>query len=176
MINIRAAVVSHAVLIAFCRRRALDFRKVLKKDDEGIIVNIQPVILCGGSGTRLWPASRARHPKQFMLLEGGSTLFGETLRRIDHLEQASATIVVSSEDCRFYASSALNEAGCGGTVILEPAARNTAPAIALAAFCALEQAEKEEGENDSLLLVLPSDHRFEEPERFVEAVEAFVAE
>lgn len=133
-------------------------------------MKIQPVILCGGSGTRLWPASRARHPKQFMLLDGGGTLFGETLRRIAHLEQACAPIVVSGEDCRFYASSALNEAGCGGTVILEPAARSTAPAIALAAFCVLEQAVQKEDGADSLLLVLPSDHRFEEPERFCRAV------
>ena len=133
-------------------------------------MKIQPVILCGGSGTRLWPASRARHPKQFMLLDGGSTLFSETLHRISHLEQAYAPVVVSSEDCRFYASSALNEAGCGGTVILEPAARSTAPAIALAAFCALEQSAEEEDGTDSLLLVLPSDHRFEEPERFCQAV------
>lgn len=140
------------------------------RDDERDIVKIQPVILCGGSGTRLWPASRARHPKQFMLLDGGSTLFSETLHRISHLEQAYAPVVVSSEDCRFYASSALNEAGCGGTVILEPAARSTAPAIALAAFCALEQSAEEEDGTDSLLLVLPSDHRFEEPERFCQAV------
>lgn len=139
------------------------------------MVKIQPVILCGGSGTRLWPASRTRHPKQFMALDGGGTLFGATLSRIDYLEQAKAPIVVSSEDCRFYASSALNEAGCGGVVILEPAARSTAPAIALAAFCSLGMVAEEQsgdgGEADRLLLVLPSDHRFEKPELFCRAVE-----
>ena len=128
-------------------------------------MNIQPVILCGGSGTRLWPASRTKYPKQFMLLGNGSTLFKETLRRTDALKDTEDPIVVSNDAYRFYASASMHEEGRSGAVILEPISRNTAPAIALAAFAALE-------EHDSLLLVLPSDHRFTHPEKFCASVES----
>ena len=127
-------------------------------------MKIQPVILCGGSGTRLWPASRTRYPKQFMQLANGSNLFRETLCRTDGIHDIAAPIIVSNDACRFYASSSMNDEGRIGTIILEPASRNTAPAIALAAFAAQE-------EGDSLLLVLPSDHRFARPENFRAAVE-----
>ena len=127
-------------------------------------MKIQPVILCGGSGTRLWPASRTKYPKQFMMLGNGSSLFKETLNRTNALKDTEAPIVVSNDAYRFYASAAMNEEGKTGHIILEPASRNTAPAIALAAFAAME-------EHDSLLLVLPSDHRFAHPETFCEAVE-----
>ena len=127
-------------------------------------MKIQPVILCGGSGTRLWPASRTKYPKQFMRLGNGSSLFKETLLRTDSLRDTEEPIVVSNDAYRFYASTAMHEEGKAGAIILEPRSRNTAPAIALAAFAALE-------EHDSLLLVLPSDHRFAQPERFCAAVE-----
>lgn len=127
-------------------------------------MNIQPVILCGGSGTRLWPASRTKYPKQFMLLGNGSTLFKETLRRTDSLKGTEDPIVVSNDAYRFYASAAMHEEDKTGSIILEPVSRNTAPAIALAAFAALEK-------QDTLLLVLPSDHRFAHPEAFCKAVE-----
>ena len=128
------------------------------------MVTIQPVILCGGSGTRLWPASRAKYPKQFMRLGNGKTLFGETLRRIDYLRNAKSPLVISNDDYRFYAGVALQNENKTGTIILEPVSRNTAPAIALAAFAALEN-------GDELLLVLPADHQLEEPEIFYQAVE-----
>ncbi len=128
------------------------------------MLKIQPVILCGGSGTRLWPASRTRYPKQFMLLGNGSTLFKETLRRTECLEETRPPIIVSNDACRFFVTAALGEEGREGTVILEPQSRNTAPAIALAACSALEN-------DDALLLVLPSDHKFEHPEIFCRAVE-----
>ena len=128
------------------------------------MLKIQPVILCGGSGTRLWPASRTRYPKQFMLLGNGSTLFKETLRRTECLEGTRPPVIVSNDACRFFVTAALSEEGRQGTVILEPQSRNTAPAIALAACSALE-------EDDALLLVLPSDHKFEQPEIFCRAVE-----
>lgn len=127
-------------------------------------MNIQPVILCGGSGTRLWPASRTKYPKQFMLLGDGSTLFKETLRRTDALQNTENPIVVSNDAYRFYAGAAMREENRKGSIILEPVSRNTAPAIALAAFAALE-------DHDTLLLVLPSDHRFAHPEEFCRAVE-----
>ena len=128
------------------------------------MLKIQPVILCGGSGTRLWPASRTRYPKQFMLLGNGSTLFKETLRRTEYLEETRPPVIVSNDACRFFVTAALGEEGREGTVILEPQSRNTAPAIALAACSALEN-------DDALLLVLPSDHKFEHPEIFCRAVE-----
>ena len=100
-------------------------------------MRIQPVILCGGSGTRLWPESRTRYPKQFMPLSSGSNLFKETLRRIEGIRDLQEPVIVSNDAYRFYASTAMDEAGKTGTVILEPCPRNTAPAIALAAFAAL---------------------------------------
>lgn len=127
-------------------------------------MKVQPVILCGGSGTRLWPASRTKYPKQFMLLGNGSNLFKETLNRTNALKETEEPIIVSNDAYRFYASASMHEEGRAGTIILEPISRNTAPAIALAAFAALES-------QDSLLLVLPSDHRFAHPEKFCEAVE-----
>ena len=129
------------------------------------MLKIQPVILCGGSGTRLWPASRTRYPKQFMLLGNGSTLFKETLRRTEYLDQTRPPVIVSNDACRFFVSAALSEEGREGIVILEPQSRNTAPAIALAACAALEE------DDDGLLLVLPSDHKFEQPESFCRSVE-----
>jgi len=127
-------------------------------------MKIQPVILCGGSGTRLWPASRTKYPKQFMQLSNGSNLFKETLLRTDALRDTEEPVIVSNDAYRFYASTSMHEEGKAGSIILEPRSRNTAPAIALAAFAALE-------EHDSLLLVLPSDHRFAQPENFCAAVE-----
>lgn len=127
------------------------------------MTTIQPIILCGGSGTRLWPASRAKYPKQFMRLADGGTLFAETLQRMDYLDNALPPLIVSNNDYRFYAKTALDDAKKDGLIILEPLGRNTAPAIALAAFCSLEK-------EDSILLVLPSDHRFAEPEKFCHAV------
>lgn len=127
-------------------------------------MKIQPVILCGGSGTRLWPASRTRYPKQFMLLHNGSTLFRETLRRTDGLCDSEEPLIVSNDAYRFYARASMQEEGKTGCIILEPCSRSTAPAIALAAFAVLEK-------QDSLLLVLPSDHGFKHPEKFCAAVE-----
>ncbi len=112
---------------------------------------IRPVILCGGSGTRLWPLSRTFHPKQFIELDAG-TLFGRTVKRAAGLPGSGKPIVVCNENHRFFAAGILQELGVAADILLEPLARNTAPAIALAAMAARE------GEEDPLLLVLPSDH------------------
>ncbi len=128
------------------------------------MTNIQPVILCGGSGTRLWPASRSKHPKQFMTLGNGSSLFAETLKRIDGISQTLNTMVISNNEYRFYIDECLKDAKCQGTIILEPEGRNTAPAIALAAFATLAS-------EDALMLVMPSDHMFQQDEAFHQAVE-----
>lgn len=163
-----------------------------------------PVILCGGSGVRLWPLSRTSYPKQFMNIEG-RTLFGDTLRRALGVQasgvQASGLglaqkaygkagadnkildacpIILCNEEQRFLAAAALQAEGVSSHIILEPAGRNTAPAIALAALAALDslgavdntdaRAANAEGQ-DPLLLVLPSDHQVEPLAEFNRAVE-----
>ncbi len=125
--------------------------------------SIRPVILCGGSGTRLWPLSRELHPKQFIPF-GDDTLFGKTLDRIAALPQAGNTLVACNEKHRFFASGIVREKKAAATILLENMPRNTAPAIALAALAA-----REEGD-DPLLLVLPSDHSIEPASAFAEAV------
>ena len=121
-----------------------------------------PVILCGGSGTRLWPLSRDMYPKQFVDLGEGRSLFKDTFRRARRVSPDTVFIVCNQEH-RFYVGASLQESGEQGRIVLEPAPRNTAPAIALAAFAALEQ-------GDPLLLVLPSDHILKNDEAFAAAV------
>ncbi len=118
---------------------------------------IRPVILCGGDGTRLWPASRRGLPKQFMPLHD-STLFKDTLERARLLAPEAEPLVLCNQEHRFLAASQMQEVGCssgpaGATILLEPCGRNTAPAVAAAAL--LTEAE------DPLLLILPSDHRLD---------------
>ena len=122
---------------------------------------LYPVILCGGSGTRLWPLSRALYPKQFMDING-HTLFGHTLERCRPL--SDTPIVVCNEAHRFYVAAALQEHGMQGHILLEPVGRNTAPAIALAALQALEH------DPDACLLALPSDHKVQPPDALLAAV------
>ena len=98
---------------------------------------ITPVILCGGSGTRLWPLSRELHPKQFVDLGEGRTLFKDTVRRAESLPGVRPPVVVCNETHRFLVAANLAECGVSGEILLEPAPRNTAPAIALAALAAL---------------------------------------
>jgi mannose-1-phosphate guanylyltransferase/mannose-6-phosphate isomerase len=125
-----------------------------------------PVILSGGSGTRLWPLSREAFPKQFLSLVGEDSMLQATWQRVAPLASA-APIVVAGEDHRFMVAEQLREAGChGATILLEPVARNTAPAIAVAALEAMD------GGNDPLLLVLPSDHVIVNAEGFRQAVQA----
>jgi len=125
-----------------------------------------PLILSGGSGTRLWPVSRRNLPKQFLSLSGDGTLFQQTVARTQKLPDVTAPIVVASEDHRFLAADQLLEAGVSGaTILLEPVARNTAPAIALGALKAVER------DPQALLLVLPADHLIGDTGSFVAAVQ-----
>ncbi|KGM54334.1 mannose-1-phosphate guanyltransferase [Lysobacter daejeonensis GH1-9] len=125
-----------------------------------------PVILSGGSGTRLWPLSREAFPKQFLSLVGEDSMLQATWQRVAPLASA-APIVVANEDHRFMVAEQLRESGCGkATILLEPVARNTAPAIAVAALEAMA------GGNDPLLLVLPSDHVIVNAEGFRQAAQA----
>lgn len=125
---------------------------------------IHPVILCGGSGTRLWPLSRDMYPKQFVDLGNGRTLFKDTLRRAASLSDMGTPFIVCNEAHRFYVSASLLECGIQGRILLEPAPHNTAPAIALAAFAALAE------DDDPILLVLPSDHTIHDTKIFIEGV------
>ncbi len=127
---------------------------------------IWPVLLSGGSGTRLWPMSRRDRPKQFLSLVTDKSLFQDTLARAEIVCSGQLPIVVCSEAHRFLVAEQLREQGLtGAEIVLEPAARNTAPAIALAALVALARGQ------DPLLLVLPSDHAIEDQAAFKAAVE-----
>ncbi len=113
---------------------------------------LQPVLLSGGSGTRLWPLSREAYPKQFLALVGEDTMLQATWRRVAELADM-APIVVAGEDHRFLVAEQLRQIGAPTPdIVLEPLGRNTAPAIAAAAMQAMQSGE------DPLLLVLPSDH------------------
>ena len=117
---------------------------------------IQPVILCGGSGTRLWPLSRSGFPKQFLCLTGAESLFQQAAKRLMSLShennQVANPLVVTSEDHRFLAIEQLREIGIApGAALLEPVARNTAPALTLAALAAVDKGE------DPVMVVTPAD-------------------
>jgi mannose-1-phosphate guanylyltransferase/mannose-6-phosphate isomerase len=127
-----------------------------------------PVILSGGSGSRLWPLSRHAMPKQFLELLGEDTLFQRTVRRAAIAVGATAPIVVCNDDHRFLVAHQLQVLGIeGATIIVEPVARNTAPALALAALAALERSG-----DAAELLVLPSDHLIDDEHAFAAAVTA----
>jgi mannose-1-phosphate guanylyltransferase/mannose-6-phosphate isomerase len=113
---------------------------------------LQPVLLSGGSGTRLWPLSREMYPKQFLPLVGDDTMLQATWLRVAAIAGA-APIVVANEEHRFLVAEQLRLVGVhDSAILLEPVGRNTAPAIAAAAWQAMA------GGDDPLLLVLPSDH------------------
>lgn len=111
-----------------------------------------PVILSGGSGSRLWPLSRKQFPKQFLALTGERTMFQETLQRLV-FEGMQNPVVVCNQDHRFIVKEQLEALGLATqALLLEPFGRNTAPAIALAAMKLIAEGR------DELLLVLPADH------------------
>ncbi len=130
---------------------------------------LQPVILSGGSGTRLWPLSREAYPKQFLALCGDRTMLQMTARRADDLSddcEVLDTIVVCNESHRFLVAEQMAQiAKPLAAIILEPEGRNTAPALTLAAIAAAD------GERDPVLLVMPADHRIGDEARFGELVE-----
>ena len=114
---------------------------------------IFPVVLSGGAGSRLWPLSRTLLPKQFLPLVSDRTMLQETLLRLDGIGQLRDPIVVCNNDHRFLAAEQLREIGVKSLAqILEPAGRNTAPAVAVAAFCVAAT------DPDGVMLVLPADH------------------
>jgi mannose-1-phosphate guanylyltransferase/mannose-6-phosphate isomerase len=127
---------------------------------------IVPVLLCGGTGTRLWPLSREAYPKQFLALQGGRTLLQQTAARVADATRFGRPMVVTNNDHRFIAAEQLREIGTNATVIVEPSARNTAPAAAVAALHAQER------NPDALILIMPADHVIEDSNALSAAVEA----
>ena len=127
---------------------------------------ILPVILSGGSGTRLWPLSREAYPKQFLQLAGEHSMLQSTWLRVADVA-TQAPIVVANEAHRFVAAEQLQQVGTTpSAILLEPVGRNTAPAIAAAAL------EARRNGDDPLLLVLPSDHLIRDVGQFHQAIEA----
>ncbi|MBS9269213.1 mannose-1-phosphate guanylyltransferase/mannose-6-phosphate isomerase [Escherichia coli] len=126
---------------------------------------IKPIILAGGNGTRLWPLSRSQFPKQFLpLLDNKYSLFQQTLQRINCLQELSP-LIICNETHRFLVSQQLKDIDCNdATALLEPIGKNTAPAIALAAFQCLKDSE------DPLLLVLAADHYISDTGIFLESI------
>ena len=127
--------------------------------------DILPVILCGGSGTRLWPVSRKSFPKQFIDLIGEGSLFQQSSKRLSG-DGFGAPLVVTNSDFRFIATQQLTDAGITpGAVLIEPAARNTAPALLAAALHAAKD------NPDALMLAAPSDHYITQADAFCDSVQ-----
>ncbi len=131
--------------------------------------SIQPVLLCGGAGTRLWPLSREAYPKQFLAFGAEHTMLQQTALRLDGLEAFSTRrepVVVCNAAHRFIAAQQLAEVGVeSASILLEPAGRNTAPALTLAALQAVVDGD------DPLLLAMPADHVMRDAAAFRSAVE-----
>ena len=139
------------------------------------MIQVTPVILCGGSGTRLWPLSRTGFPKQFLCLTGNESLFQQAAQRLAALGndsiQVAAPVIVSGEDHRFLAFEQLREVGIAlGTALLEPMGRNTAPALTLAALAAVQNGQ------DPVLVVTPADQTIAKPAAFTAAVQQAIAQ
>jgi mannose-1-phosphate guanylyltransferase/mannose-6-phosphate isomerase len=139
------------------------------------MIQVTPVILCGGSGTRLWPLSRTGFPKQFLCLTGNESLFQQAAQRLAALGndniQVAAPVIVSGEDHRFLASEQLRELGIAlGIALLEPTGRNTAPALTLAALAAVQNGQ------DPVLVVTPADQTIAKPAAFTAAVQQAIAQ
>jgi len=134
---------------------------------------VTPVILCGGSGTRLWPLSRTGFPKQFLCLTGSESLFQQAARRLSNLDShgiaVAPPLIVTGEDHRFLASEQLREIGIDNArSLLEPVGRNTAPALTLAALAACENG------NDPVLVVTPADQTVTDADAFTRALQAAI--
>ena len=136
------------------------------------VSTLVPVILCGGTGTRLWPLSRASYPKQYWPLAGGGeeTLLQQTQQRLEGLEGLAAPLLICNEDHRFIVAEQMRQIGVEPAgILLEPVGRNTAPAVAVAAMQATAQGD------DPLLLVLAADHAIRNAAAFRDTITAGAA-
>jgi mannose-1-phosphate guanylyltransferase/mannose-6-phosphate isomerase len=128
-------------------------------------MQVIPVILSGGSGTRLWPLSRKEYPKQYLPLAGDNTMLQETILRLDGLDNLADPIIVCNADHRFLVAEQCQQIGIKNpTILLEPVGRNTAPAIAAAALQSLKETD------NAVLLVLSADHVIQDIDAFHEAI------
>ncbi|RYV04069.1 mannose-1-phosphate guanylyltransferase/mannose-6-phosphate isomerase [Shewanella sp. OPT22] len=125
---------------------------------------IKPIIMAGGSGTRLWPLSRELFPKQFLSLDGESTMLQATLKRLVNIDHQTPTIICNEQHRFVVAEQLRTQRSSNSNILLEPTVKNTAPAIALAAFDSLNKGE------DPILLVLASDHIIKNEDAFVASV------
>ena len=131
---------------------------------------LHPVILAGGSGTRMWPLSRESYPKQFLRLMGPHSLFQDTVLRLDGIEDIAPPLTVCNEEHRFLVAEHMRQLGKESLAIaLEPVGRNTAPALTLAALMLLDDDESF-SQGDPVMLILPADHIIQKVERFQELV------
>jgi len=133
------------------------------------VLHITPVILCGGSGTRLWPLSRSAFPKQFLVLSGKTTLFQQAVERLQSLKNSSIllnnSIIVTNEEHRFLVLDQLREMkGVTAQLLLEPISLNTAPALTLAALQATDNSE------DPILVVTPADQTVQDHGNFTKSL------
>ncbi|MFA7384316.1 MAG: mannose-1-phosphate guanylyltransferase/mannose-6-phosphate isomerase [Desulfurivibrionaceae bacterium] len=131
------------------------------KKEHAVII---PVILAGGSGTRLWPLSRECHPKQLLPLVNDKTMLQNTMLRVQALKGFAAPIVVCTEEHRFLVAEQVRAIGGEATIIIEPVGRDTAPAVAVAALEAIRRDE------EAVILVLPADHVIGNEGNFAAAV------
>ena len=133
---------------------------------------IYPVILAGGSGTRLWPMSRSLYPKQLINLYNAHTMLQNTLLRLSGLNDLGDPVIICNEDHRFMTAEQVRRIDINDfKIILEPAARNTAPAIALAALV-LDDTPVSDVEDDPVMLVLPADHEIKNVQAFQEIIQS----
>ena len=133
---------------------------------------IIPIILTGGTGTRLWPLSRESFPKQFLQLteDDEYTLLQKTYKRIEGLENLSKPIIICNEEHRFIVGDQMKKIKTNpSSIILEPSRRNTAPAITIAAIKAIEYFKEEN--IDPILLILSSDHHIERIDKFKKSIQ-----
>ena len=133
---------------------------MLLRESRVMPLQIVPVIVCGGAGTRLWPVSRESMPKQFFALVGTGSMFQQVLERVNDPTLFARPIVITHADFRFVVAEQLRECGIEADIVLEPVRRDSGPAVAVAAVLAAER------NRDALVMVLAADHVVRNPDEF----------